>query len=223
MENEQEKILWDTLKIFNNIGLSEHVVLIGSWAEYFYSDIFISGFNPEIKTRDVDFMYRNINIPKEKLPLISKLSENGFVYSEDPYSGVAKFYKEDLLSLEFLTMVHGSGRDNVYSIRSLNIKSEGLREINIIADYTYEFRKNGLLIILPEPAVYVIQKILANPTRVPAFKKEKDIRSVKNILQYILADNYHNKLAEIISILTKKQLAIFNRVCDEYHIEINIS
>lgn len=70
-------------------------------------------------------------------------------------------------------MVHGSGRDSVYSICSLNIKSECLREINIIADYTFENRKNGLLILLPEPAVYVVQKILASPTRVPALKKRK--------------------------------------------------
>ena len=219
MENEQERILWDTLKIFNRIGLSEHVVLIGSWAEYFYSDLFTSGFIPEIKTRDVDFMYRNINIPKEKLPLISSLSENGFIYSEDPLTGVAKFYKEGLLELEFLTMVQGSGKDSVYSIRSLDIKSEGLREINIIADFTFEYRKNGLLVLLPEPAVYVVQKILANPTRVPALKKEKDMRSVKNILKYIIEDHYHkNKLSEIMSTLNKKQLVIFNRVCDEYRI-----
>lgn len=93
MNNEQEKILWDTIRIFNAIGLAEHVILIRSWAEYFYTDIFTSGFTPEIKTRDVDFMYRNINIPKEKIPLISSLRKIGFIYNEDPLTGVAKFYK----------------------------------------------------------------------------------------------------------------------------------
>ncbi len=63
---------------------------------------------------------------------------------------------------------------------SLDIKSEGLREINIIADLTIKYRKNGLLILLPEPAVYIVQKILANPARVPTLKKENDIRFVKN-------------------------------------------
>lgn len=221
MNNEQEKILWDTIRIFNAIGLAEHVILIGSWAEYFYTDIFTSGFTPEIKTRDVDFMYRNINIPKEKIPLISSLRKIGFIYNEDPLTGVAKFYKEGLIELEFLTMVHGSGKSSVYPIRSLKIKSEGLREINIIADFSFEYRKNDLLIILPEPAVYVVQKILTNPTRVPANKKEKDIRSVRNMLKYIEKEDYHrNKLVEIMSSLTKKQLEILNEVCEANHIEI---
>ena len=118
-------------------------------------------------------------------------------------------------------MVHGSGKSSVYPIRSLNIKSEGLREINIIADFSFEYRKNDLLIILPEPAVYVVQKILTNPTRVPANKKEKDIRSVRNMLKYIEEEDYHkNKLVEIMSSLTKKQIGIFNEVCEANHIEI---
>ena len=118
-------------------------------------------------------------------------------------------------------MVHGSGKSSVYPIRSLNIKSEGLREINIIADFSFEYRKNDLLIILPEPAVYVVQKILTNPTRVPTNKKEKDIRSVRNMLKYIEEEDYHkNKLVEIMSSLTKKQIEIFNEVCEANHIEI---
>ena len=118
-------------------------------------------------------------------------------------------------------MVHGSGKSSVYPIRSLNIKSEGLREINIIADFSFEYRKNDLLIILPEPAVYVVQKILTNPTRVPTNKKEKDIRSVRNMLKYIEEEDYHkNKLVEIMSSLTKKQIGIFNEVCEANHIEI---
>ena len=42
------------------------VMIIGSWAEYFYPLLFKTDFIPNIRTRDVDFFYRNINIPKEK-------------------------------------------------------------------------------------------------------------------------------------------------------------
>ena len=40
MDQKQEELFWETLKIFNEIGLSAHVMLIGSWAEYFYEDMF---------------------------------------------------------------------------------------------------------------------------------------------------------------------------------------
>ena len=113
MDQKQEELFWETLKIFNEICLSAHVMLIGSWAEYFYKDMFKTDFRPEIRTRDIDFMYRNISIPDEKIPLIAALTQNGYLYTEDPYSGVAKFYKEDLLELEFLTRVQGSGRESV--------------------------------------------------------------------------------------------------------------
>ena len=224
MDQKQEELFWETLKIFNEIGISAHVMLIGSWAEYFYKDMFKTDFRPEIRTRDIDFMYRNISIPDEKIPLIAALTQNGYLYTEDPYSGVAKFYKEDLLELEFLTRVQGSGKERVYPIRSLDIKSEGLREINILADFALEYRKNGLQIILPEPAVYVIQKILTNPTRVPVNKKEKDIRSVKNLLVHILQDKYHlEKLKEVISCLSRKQSATLKTVCQRYQIEMPFS
>ena len=87
MEPKQETLFWETLKIFNEIGLSAHVMLIGSWTEYFYKDIFKSSYRPEIRTRDIDFMYRNISIPDEKIPLISALTQHGYLYTEDPYSG----------------------------------------------------------------------------------------------------------------------------------------
>ena len=68
-------------------------------------------FYPKHKNKDVDFFYRNINIPKERVPLIEKL------------------------------------------------------------------------------AVYVIQKILTNPVRVPKNKRQKDIMAVM-ILNVVLNQIY---------------------------------
>lgn len=69
------------------------------------------------------------------------------------------------MELDFLTRAIGSGGKSSYPIRALGIKSEGLHVINILADYSCEIERNGCKIIVPEPAVYVIQKILTNPTR----------------------------------------------------------
>lgn len=107
MTKEQENAFWQTIKVFNEIGLLQHVMVIGSWAEYLYPSLFETDFVPNLKTRDVDFFYRNINIPKEKIPLIEKLKEIGYVYDE--VDGISRFYKEDLLELEFLTRVLGAG------------------------------------------------------------------------------------------------------------------
>lgn len=119
MEKSQEDAFWDTIKAFDELNILENIMIIGSWAEYLFPPLFDTDFIPNIRTRDVDFFYRNINIPTERVPLILKLEEYGFVHSADPYSEVSKFYKEDLLELEFLTRVMGSGGKNQYTIRAL--------------------------------------------------------------------------------------------------------
>ena len=80
-----------------------------------------------------------------------------------------------------------------YPIRALGIKSEGLRVI----------------------------KILANPERVPKSKREKDIMAIEELLVHIKQSDYHmNKMKEIYSHLTKKQIAIVKKVTEENFIEL---
>lgn len=222
MINEQENAFWQTIKVFKEIGLLQHVMIIGSWAEYFYPSLFKTDFIPNFKTRDIDFFYRNINIPKEKIPIIEKLKEIGYVYDEE--DGISRFYKEDLLELEFLTRILGAGTEGKIEIKSLGIRSEGLRVINILGLFAKEVKalspdKNEYTIIVPEPAAYVVQKILTNPTRKPPEKKQKDIAAVKELLYHIEKSPEHlMKLQEVYKSLSKKQLKILKQVCAENNI-----
>lgn len=217
MNKQQEKAFWEVIKAFDELGLLEHIMVIGSWAEYLYPPLFNTDFIPNVRTRDVDFFYRNINIPREKIPLIAKLKEYGFEHEMDPYSEVSKFYKEDFLELEFLTRALGSAAKSTYPICSLDIKSEGLRAINILADYACEVEIKGYKLYVPEPSAYVIQKILTNPERIPKYKREKDMIAVSEILIHIKQNELHlNKLRDVYYTLTKKQIKIVNEVIERY-------
>lgn len=222
MRKEQEAIFWKTIKAFSELGILQNIMIIGSWAEYLYPSLFETDFVPNLKTRDVDFFYRNINIPKEKVPLVQKLKDIGYVYDE--VDGISRFYNEDLLELEFLTRVLGSGSDVQIDIKPLGIKSEGLRVINILSDYACEIEKcdyegNIFSLTVPEPSVYVIQKILTNPQRQPPEKKAKDIEAVRELLYHIEKSDYHiAKMKEVYARLTKKQLKILKTVCEENQI-----
>ena len=35
MRKEQEEVFWQTIRQFKKIGILQHVMIIGSWAEYF--------------------------------------------------------------------------------------------------------------------------------------------------------------------------------------------
>ncbi len=184
--------------------------------------MFETDFIPNLKTRDVDFFYRNINIPKEKINVIQKLKEIGYVYDE--VDGISRFYKEDLLELEFLTRILGAGTEGRMEIKPLGITSEGLRVINILSDYAREVEKQGsdgkiYTITVPEPSAYVIQKILTNPVREPAEKKAKDIAAVKELLYHIEKSVEHKaKLKEVYSKLSPKQSKTVKQVCAENQI-----
>lgn len=226
MIKEQETAFWQTIKAFKEIGLLPHIMIIGSWAEYLYPPLFKTDFVPNLKTRDVDFFYRNINIPKEKIDVINKLKQIGYVYDE--VDGVSRFYKEDLLELEFLTRVLGAGTESKMEIKPLGIISEGLRVINILSDFARELEVKGTdeevyTVTVPEPSVYVIQKLLTNPVREPPEKKAKDIEAVKELLYHIEKSEEHkNLLIKIYNTLSKKQLKTLKDVCLENQISLLI-
>ena len=227
MRKEQEAAFWLTIKAFKEIGLLQHVMIIGSWAEYLFPSLFETDFMPNLKTRDVDFFYRNINIPKEKINVIQKLKDIGYVYDE--VDGISRFYKEDLLELEFLTRVLGAGTEGRMDIKPLGITSEGLRVINILSNFAREVDVTGsngeeYTITIPEPAVYVIQKILTNPIREPQEKKAKDIAAVKELLYHIEKSMEHKiKLNEVYKTLSAKQLKTVKQVCEENQIVLPLN
>ena len=213
MNREQEHAFWDTIKVLHELDILPHIMLIGSWAEYLYPNLFDTEFEPNIRTRDIDFFYRNLNMPNKPIRFVETMKRNGFLYDVDMVSEVARFYKEDLLEVEFLTKVIGSGAQSSYLIRALGIKAEGLRIINILDDFATDVTKNGYTIIVPLPSAYVIQKLLANPTRVPANKKEKDIAAVVNLLEHIKASEKHRQdLERVLAALTSKQLKVLDDV-----------
>ena len=53
----QEHELESFLRVLDEAGCLEHVILIGSWAEFMYAQAeILRGFSPNIRTRDVDFL-----------------------------------------------------------------------------------------------------------------------------------------------------------------------
>ena len=161
-------------------------------------------------------------MPNKPIRFVETMKRNGFLYDVDMVSEVARFYKEDLLEIEFLTKVIGSGTQSSYLIRALGIKAEGLRVINLLDDFATEVMRNGYTVIVPLPAAYVVQKILANPTRVPAIKKEKDLVAVNNLLEHIKLSEKHRKdLERVIAALTDKQRKVLDVVTSQNGIRLN--
>lgn len=194
------------IKALDKAGALPYVVFVGSWAQYIYSQTIFPGYYPNVKTRDIDIMYTDLKIPATDLPVVKCLTENGFKYVEDPYSGVAKFYGNEEAEVEFLTRSIPSKERAVYTIKQLGIKSEGLRDMNILTEHTAKVMFMGKSINVPEPAAYILQKLLGLQNRKPEIKREKDVSSAEALLQYISNDPVQlDRLYSIYDTLTKHE------------------
>ena len=69
--NKIKKTFWETIKVLSKNEVLKHVVLIGSWAEYIYEESgLLKNFEANLKTKDIDFLIRNINKPRKKINII---------------------------------------------------------------------------------------------------------------------------------------------------------
>ncbi|WP_296559032.1 GSU2403 family nucleotidyltransferase fold protein [uncultured Acetobacterium sp.] len=91
----------ETLTILDGLNLLDHVILIGSWAEYLYEQCsVIDGFISTTKTMDIDFLVRNIRKPRERVNLVDAFQEKGYELSFR-HTGVVTLIK-DGFEVEFL-------------------------------------------------------------------------------------------------------------------------
>ena len=219
MNQQQENIFWETIDVFDKEGLLPYIMIIGSWAEYIYSYYFATDFSPNLRTRDLDFLYRNVKRPQNKINIISELTKKGFVYKEDTLTGVGKFFNENLLEIEFLTRSIGKGGATV-KIPSIGITAESLRTINMLADYPLELDCKDYILTVPEPAAYVLQKLYTNPTR-KADKQKKDVRAVRELLKHIkVSKNDNARVKVIFDALHKNHQNIIMETANKNFIEL---
>jgi hypothetical protein len=216
--NKQQEIFWEIIDIFNQVKLLPHILIIGSWAEYIYELHFKEiGYKSNLRTMDIDFFYPNINKPNEKIDLRALMDAHDYVW-DISNDGITKFYKEGL-EIEFLVRELGKGKIEPYKIEPLNIKAEGLRNLDILLLNCLSANVNNYLINIPAPQAYVLHKLTINSSR--KNKAAKDIRAVKEILALFFNQlEEKNKLKLIYENLTKKQKALINKTCLENDISL---
>lgn len=91
----------EVLKIINELEINDFVILIGSWVELLYeeNDI-ISEFQSNLKTKDIDFLIKNIRQPSEPVDLLKGFTDKGFEIDISGFD-VYRIIKDDF-EIEFL-------------------------------------------------------------------------------------------------------------------------
>ena len=123
MNEKQLEAFWYTIRVLDETSALPHVMVIGSWAEYLYTYYLNSEYLPNIRTRDIDFLYPNIRKPAKPVQLERKMVEAGFTIDRDSLTEVVKMFKEDLLEIEFITRQVGASGKGYLDIPGIGIRN----------------------------------------------------------------------------------------------------
>lgn len=188
MARFEDKML-DIIEALHKSGLLKNCIIAGSWAMFFYKEVF-EGFLPPIATTDFDIF----------LPSVSKIKEGNinkllidldYLRNDDYLTGKTKYFSKDGFEIEFLTVPNRT-LEHVIRIPSIGIGAEALPKMKV-AEWNYiTVKYNGYDINIPSPASYCLQKLLISKERAEA-KRIKDIDAVRYILNYVAASPKYRK------------------------------
>jgi len=179
MVSEHEERLCEVIRQFGENGLLDSVIVIGSWATYFYQKIY-DGFIPTIRTFDVDFYIPNTRNIRVKKTVNEILKPINFDQRFDTDSEKSKFVSPEGFEIEFLTKLV-RGECKVVKISSLGVNAETLGNLEIFDRRYITIDFEGHSLKVASPSSYVIQKILIADKRTVE-KRKKDLESIRIVL-----------------------------------------
>lgn len=196
-----ENKMLDIIAALHKSGLLKNCIISGSWAMFFYKEVF-EGFLPPIATTDFDIFLPSVSKIKES-NINKLLIDLDYLRDDDSLTGKTKYYSKDGFEIEFLT-VPDKSMNSVIKIRSIGIGAEALPKMKV-AEWNYiTVKYNGYDVNVPSPASYCLQKLLINKERTET-KRVKDIDAVKYIMGHVIASNkYREEFIESFRSAPKK-------------------
>lgn len=178
------------LKDFDDNGILQDFILIGSWVLRVYSEHFNNDPQvPIVATQDLDLLVTNPPKVSREVNITKILSKYDLEEASNPWDSNSKFVGPDF-EVEFLIPEKGRGESKGRLIKGLGITATPLRYMNFIQDHAEPLDYKGLSIRVPNPAVFVLMKYLLIKKRkkTDTIKIAKDISTAKD-LEFFLLDN----------------------------------
>ena len=187
-----------------NGGVLTDIVLIGSWVLPIYRAYFHDAPEiPVLRTTDVDFLVGMPPKVRREFDVPAALSELGFEPEWAHQGGYCK-YVHPKMEVEFLIPEQGRGAGGSISVDALQVRAQPLRFLSLAYDRSMVVHYRGYAIRAPEPAAFVLLKLLVIPRRRDLSKIEKDAYTARHLGEYLLEDaGRRAKLLEAFSDLPK--------------------
>jgi hypothetical protein len=174
------------VSLLSKHNVNDQLILIGSWATYFYQSIWPT-YQSSIRTTDID-LYTGFSKTSQKVDLPKILKDNRYLVEIKNGSYQHYIFTTRGFEIEFVTHLRRS-QDPVILVKNLNVKAVPLphhEKITIDQTFPYEF-EDGSVIRIIRPSLYVIMKLLINRSRRKE-KSQKDLDSIQSIMPFLLQD-----------------------------------
>lgn len=173
--DEQRKQLMKLLKVFDDNGFSEYLVLIGSWAEYMYMAAgILPDYEAVVRTLDVDFLVKNLRKPNPPVNIVSLAKNEGFFVEEDYITGVTRLLNADGFEVEFLIAQKGKGETDALKT-NLGITAQALCHLDMLKNNTITVDYLGICVCVPTPEAFVLHKMIINGERKGKIEKDQEV------------------------------------------------
>lgn len=208
MNKNYEEELQDIIKAFGESAILENIIIIGSWATYFYVKIF-EGFIPSIRTLDVDCyvpMVKNISVKKSVKETLKPINYEQIF---DTGTEKSKFVSPNGFEIEFLTKFRRE-QCAIVKIDSMGVNAEQLGNLDIFDNGYIEVDFEGYSVKVASPSAYVMQKILISKKR-SIEKYSKDLESLLLVYEEIRKNELHmSEFIRLVNSLGKRTRKKYN-------------
>lgn len=196
------------VKLLNDHKCLSHVILIGSWAEFLYQQTgLLKGFEPNIKTLEVDFLLKKLRKPAVPVNLTDLAKSKGYLVESDYLTGATKIYDKRGVEIEFLINKVGAGTEATLKT-NLGVTAQSLRHMSILLANAVTISFYNMEITVPKPEAYLLHKMIIN--REHGIKQEKDRQAILRLWHYIEPNLYQ----EIYNTLSRKEKTLVDEFCE---------
>ena len=204
MERKQANLLFKILGLLEKEGVLKHLIIAGSWCLYFYK-FYYNKKQPivSLRTRDVDFLLPDPKSITKEVNLPELLKDLGFVIDYRGNQGYIRLVHPSVF-IEFLVPEKGKGFDKAFPLPKLGLNAQALRFIDILYIKTISVKVRNVKVRLPNPACFLLHKIIIFKRRTEKDKKSKEIEQIKRMLDFLKNENKLHSLKIIYTALHPK-------------------
>lgn len=201
---EKFELLYSVLSSLHRAGVLADCILVGSWCQDFYRQMFGNPFQiPAATTTDADLLVPKRLKFKKSVDIAGIMEQNGFKVEQERSSSLMKFIHEDF-KFEFLTEAGAKPHETVHRFKNLNLTAQELHFMNIPLAYNFVMPFRDISIRLPEPEAFALHKLIISQRRLNPIKKEKDTATARGMLEFIQTrEESRNRLKAILESFPK--------------------